>query len=78
MRKVAAASLLISRIGENFEGIVTGASAKGTWVRLFKVPVEGRIVRNVKGIDVGDKVQVRLSFVDVPNGFIDFETIAHS
>src|SRR5262249_18398861 len=52
MRKVAAACLLSSRIGESFDGVITGASVKGTWVRLFKVPVEGRIVRGAKGIDV--------------------------
>ncbi|HSU53529.1 MAG TPA: RNB domain-containing ribonuclease [Candidatus Dormibacteraeota bacterium] len=73
MRKVCAASLLSQRIGEIFEGIVTGASAKGTYVRLLKFPAEGRVVRGERGIDVGDKVQVRLAAVDVPRGFIDFE-----
>ncbi len=78
MRKVAAACLLSNRIGESFDGVVTGASAKGTWVRLYTVPVEGRIVRGEKGMDVGDKVHVRLSFVDVANGFIDFEATDRS
>jgi exoribonuclease-2 len=73
MRKVAAASLLRSRIGEVFDGIVTGASNKGTWVRLLKLPAEGRVLRGAQGIDVGDKVQVRLVSVDVAQGFIDFE-----
>src|SRR6185369_3639652 len=45
MRKAAAACLLADRIGEEFEGIVTGASAKGTWVRVFDPPVEGRLDR---------------------------------
>jgi exoribonuclease-2 len=73
MRKVAAASLLSRRIGETFEGIITGASPKGTYIRLLKFPAEGRVVRGVQGIDVGDKVQVRLILVDVAKGFIDFE-----
>jgi len=73
MRKVIAASLLKARIGEVFDGVVTGASPKGTYVRLLKFPAEGRVVRGEKGIDVGDKVQVRLAFVDVDKGFIDCE-----
>ena len=73
MRKVAAACLLSRRIGEVFDGIITGASPKGTYVRLLKFPAEGRVVRGAQGIDVGDKVQVRLVSVDVAKGFIDFE-----
>jgi exoribonuclease-2 len=73
MRKVASASLLSHRIGEMFDGIVTGASPKGTYVRLLKPPVEGRVVHGAQGIDVGDKVRVRLVSVDVWKGFIDFE-----
>ena len=73
MRKVAAASLLSRRVGEPFDGIVTGASPKGTYVRLLKLPAEGRVIRGTQGIDVGDKVQVRLVSVDVDQGFIDFE-----
>jgi len=66
---------LSGRIGEIFDGLVTGAGPKGTYVRLFKLPVEGRIVRDEQGLDVGDKVQVRLISVDIPNGFIDFQRI---
>jgi exoribonuclease R len=72
MRKVVAASLLSRRVGEIFDGIVTGASPKGTYVRLLKFPAEGRIVQGAEGIDVGDKVRVRLAAVDVARGFIDF------
>jgi exoribonuclease-2 len=75
MRKVSAACLLSSRIGEIFDGIITGASQKGTYVRLFKPPIEGRVVGGFQGIDVGDKVQVRLKSVDVNKGFIDFEKV---
>jgi exoribonuclease-2 len=73
MRKVIAANLLAKRIGETFDGIVTGASAKGTYVRLLKFPAEGRVIRSSQGIDVGDKVHVRLISVEVDKGFIDFE-----
>ena len=73
MRKVVAASLLQPRLGERFDGVVTGASPKGTYVRLLTFPAEGRLVRGFRGVDVGDKLSVRLLAVDVDKGFIDFE-----
>lgn len=73
MRKVAAASLLAPRIGEVFEAIVTGASPKGTYVRLVAPPAEGRVLRGEAGLDVGEKTRVRLISVDAVRGFIDFE-----
>ncbi|MEO6772530.1 MAG: RNB domain-containing ribonuclease [Kofleriaceae bacterium] len=72
MRKVAAAEFLSSRIGEEFDAIVTGVSAKGTFVRLFQPPAEGRVVRGEHGLDVGDKLRVRLVDTAVAKGFIDF------
>jgi exoribonuclease-2 len=72
MRKVMAASLLSGRIGEVFDALVTGAAAKGTYARLLNFPAEGRVVRGANGIDVGDKVRVRLIAVDPDRGFIDF------
>lgn len=73
MRKSAAALLLSSRIGQRFQGIVTGAAAKGTWVRIFDPPTEGRLVRGAAGLDVGDRLRVRLAGTNVERGFIDFE-----
>jgi VacB/RNase II family 3'-5' exoribonuclease len=73
LRKAAAALLLESQIGSLFDGIVTGASNKGTWVRVFKPPVEGRLERGFEGLDVGDRVRVRLIHTDANRGFIDFE-----
>ena len=70
--KSAAALLLSGRIGETFDAIVTGASAKGTWVRVFSPPVEGRLERGAAGLDVGDQTQVKLIHTDVEKGFIDF------
>ena len=70
--KSAAALLLESRIGEQFDAIVTGASDKGTWARLLNIPVEGKLVQGFEGLDVGDRVRVQLMSVDVERGFIDF------
>jgi exoribonuclease-2 len=75
VRKAAAACLLTNRIGQQFDGIVTGASAKGTWVRIFDPPVEGRVERGQEGLDVGDKVRVRLVHTNPERGFIDFARV---
>ncbi len=75
MRKAAAAVLLMNRIGESFEAFVTGASDKGTYVRLLTLPAEGRVVSGERGLFVGDKIQVRLIKTDPENGFIDFERV---
>jgi exoribonuclease R len=72
VRKSAAASLLESRIGESFDAIVTGASVKGTWVRIFRPPVEGKVVHGFDGLDIGQKVRVKLVGADPERGFIDF------
>ncbi|HEU5162340.1 MAG TPA: RNB domain-containing ribonuclease, partial [Thermoanaerobaculia bacterium] len=70
--KAAAAIHLSSRVGERFGGVVTGASAKGTWVRIFDPPVEGKVVSGDRGLDVGDQVRVKLVGVNPERGFIDF------
>jgi exoribonuclease-2 len=70
--KSAAAILLEPRIGERFDAIVTGASEKGTWVRLLQLPVEGRLVSGYEGLDVGHKLRVKLIRTDVERGYIDF------
>jgi len=72
VRKSAGAALLSNRIGESFDAIVTGASDKGTWVRVMQPPVEGKVVHGEKGLDVGDRCRVKLVEVSVPNGWIDF------
>ena len=73
--KSAAAMLLQSRIGEQFEALITGASAKGTWARLVTIPVEGRVVRGLDGLDVGDQIRVQLVSVNVERGFIDLVNV---
>jgi len=75
VRKSAAALLLSSRIGATFDAIVTGASDKGTWVRISQPAAEGRVTRHQEGLDVGDHVRVRLVHTDVERGFVDFEAI---
>ncbi len=72
VRKSAAALLLERRIGEEFDGIVTGASSKGTWVRILQPPVEGKVVQGFDGLDVGDRVRVKLVDTNVERGYIDF------
>lgn len=71
--KSAAALLLSSHIGAQFDAIVTGASDKGTFVRITTPPVEGKLVAGFQGVDVGDKIRVQLVEVDVQRGFIDFK-----
>ncbi len=78
MAKSAAALLLESRIGAQFDGIVTGASDKGTWARITQPAAEGRIVRGFEGLQVGDRVHVQLVHTDVDRGFIDFENVRKS
>jgi exoribonuclease-2 len=76
VQKSAAALLLAPRIGERFEGVVTGASDKGTWVRIEHPMVEGRVVRGFERLDVGDHAVVELLHTDVARGFIDFACIS--
>jgi len=75
VRKSAAALLLAPRLGARFEGIVTGASDKGTWVRISGPAAEGRVVRGYRGLDVGERVRVELVHTDVSRGFIDFAVV---
>jgi exoribonuclease-2 len=77
VRKSAAALILSGRIGETFDALVTGASDKGTWVRLLTPPVEGMLRTGHEGLDVGDQIKVQLSSVNIPRGFIDFVHIGN-
>ena len=71
--KAAGAWLLQGRIGEIFDAIVTGAPPKGIFVRISSPMLEGRVVRGVEGLDVGDEVRVKLVAVDAEKSFIDFD-----
>jgi VacB/RNase II family 3'-5' exoribonuclease len=72
VRKSAAALLLAPKTGQRFDAVVTGASSKGTWVRITEPVAEGRVIRGFEGLDVGDRVRVELVHTDVTRGFIDF------
>jgi VacB/RNase II family 3'-5' exoribonuclease len=72
MRKVAAAAMLSAHVGETFDAIVTGVTEKGTFARLKSPPADGRVVRGEQGLDVGDRLRVRLLSTDPGRGFIDF------
>jgi len=73
--KSAAALLLSSRVGQKFDAICTGAADKGTWVRIFDPPVEGKLIRGSKGVDVGSRLRVKLMRTNVKQGYIDFEQV---
>jgi VacB/RNase II family 3'-5' exoribonuclease len=74
--KSAAAMLLESRVGERFDAIVTGASDKGTWVRLLHPPIEGRLVSGFEGMNVGHSLRVQLIRTDVERGYIDLKRVS--
>jgi len=76
VRKSAAAMLLRSRLGERFEGIITGAASKGTWVRLLQPLIEGRVIGGFERLDVGQRVWVELVHTDIERGFIDFKKVS--
>jgi len=78
MRKIAAAMLLRNRVGDEFDAIVTGVTAKGTFVRTLKPPVDGLVVRGKEGLKVGQHARVRLQATDPVNGFIDFAIVRHA
>ncbi len=73
MNKRIAAVALRHRIGETFSALVTGVTPKGVFVRVLTPPVEGRLIRGEQGLDVGDRLQVKLLSTDAARGFIDFE-----
>ncbi len=77
VRKSAAAVLLESRVGEKFDAIVTGASLKGTWVRIFHPPIEGKVVHGEEGLDIGERTKVKLVHVNPEKGHIDFVRSGH-
>ena len=71
LKRVAAVGLAGS-VGKSFHGVITGASDKGTYVRVFDPPVEGKVVQGAQGLDVGDMVDVKLLHTDPQHAFIDF------
>ena len=72
MQKRVAAVALQHRVGETFSAVVTGVTPKGVFVRALDPPVEGRLMRGERGLDVGDRLRVTLLSTDPARGFIDF------
>jgi len=72
MNKRLAAAALRNRIGETFDAVVTGVTDQGVFVRSLDPPVEGRLVRDERGLDVGDRLRVLLLSTDPQRGYIDF------
>ena len=72
MQKRIAAVVLHPRIGQSFPAIVTGVNHYGTFVRTLDPHVDGMVVQGGKGLDVGDRVTVKLISTDPQRGFIDF------
>ena len=77
-RKAAGAILLEHRIGSMYDAIVTGVNRDGTYVRLLSPPVEGRVVRGEHGMDVGERVRVKLVATNPQKGFVDFQGISQA
>jgi exoribonuclease-2 len=75
MQKRVAAVAMAHRIGEIFRGVVTGASDKGVYVRVIDPPFEGRVIQGSDGLDVGDRVSVKLLHTDPARAFIDFARV---
>jgi VacB/RNase II family 3'-5' exoribonuclease len=75
MSKRLAAAAMQTRIGTLFDAIVTGVTPHGTFVRVLQPHVEGLLAQGQQGLDVGDKVRVKLIRTDVQRGFIDFARV---
>ena len=70
--KSEAALLLENRVGTHFDGVITGSSNHGVWVRIFSPPTEGKLGDLRRNVEVGDRVRVKLVSTNVERGFIDF------
>jgi exoribonuclease-2 len=75
MQKRVAAVAMADRVGQTFNAVITGASDKGVYARVISPPFEGRVVQGSEGLDVGDKVTVKLLHTDPARAFIDFAKV---
>ncbi|HMF92338.1 MAG TPA: S1 RNA-binding domain-containing protein, partial [Candidatus Angelobacter sp.] len=74
MSKRIAAVSMSGCIGQVFEAIVTGLTDHGTFVRVLQPHVEGLLVHG-NGVDVGDKLRVKLISTDPQRGYVDFARV---
>ena len=75
MSKRLAAVAMQNRIGTQFDAVVTGVTPHGTFVRILQPHVEGLLAQGQQGVDVGDKMRVKLIRTDVQRGYIDFARV---
>ncbi len=75
MSKRLAAAAMERRIGALFDAVVTGVTQHGTFVRIRQPQVEGLLAQGQQGVDVGDKMRVKLIRTDVQRGYIDFARV---
>jgi exoribonuclease-2 len=75
MQKRIAAVALADRVGEKFRAIVTGVNQHGSFVRTLTPRVDGMLVQGQHGVDVGDKLNVKLVRTDPGHGYIDFARV---
>jgi exoribonuclease-2 len=75
MSKRLAAVAMQHRIGAVFDAIVTGVTPRGTFVRALQAHVEGLLAQGAQGVDVGDRLRVKLIRTDMQHGFIDFARV---
>jgi VacB/RNase II family 3'-5' exoribonuclease len=75
MAKRLAAVAMSKRIGEQFNAVVTGVTQRGTFVRVLDPHIEGLLARGQEGLDVGDRLKVKLIRTDVQHGYIDFAKV---
>ena len=72
MHKRIAAVALRNQIGKTFSAVVTGVTPKGVFVRILNPPAEGLLAQGADGVDVGDRLQVKLLSTNPQRGYIDF------
>ena len=72
MREAAAPPMLSARAGRTFEAVDTGVKRAAPFARLLSPPADGMVVKGARGLDVGQRVRVRLLSTDPDRGFIDF------
>ncbi len=75
MAKRLAAVAMERRIGSEFDAVVTGVTSSATFVRALQAHVEGLLVQGGQGLDVGDRLRVKLIRTDVQHGYIDFAKV---
>ena len=76
MAKRVAAVAVSNRIGQTFDAIVTGVTQHGSFVRVLAPRVEGMLAEGAQGVDVGDRLTVKLIRTDPQRGYIDFARVA--